>query len=235
MFCMECHTAFSWRTGRIETGNIHNPHYFEYMRRNGQQPDRNINEVRCGREIDYRFCINLRQILGNYKSIFTNTNKEHYVERCRNLIHIHEVELRRFAVDMVRENLDLRIEYMRNNITEEVLKKRLQRKEKDIQKKQEYANILGMFCNCTTEIIYRLVDYINPTPAICPVRVTQEKIDEFEKEIDNLTIYTNQCLNDISNVYKCVNYNITRSFKYQIVEKLPTTKNTTNTQVPVIP
>ena len=235
MFCMECHTAFSWRTGRIETGNIHNPHYFEYMRRNGQQPHRNINEVRCGREIDYRFCINLRQILGNYKSIFTNTNKEHYVERCRNLIHIHEVELRRFVVDMVRENLDLRIEYMRNNITEEGLKKKLQRKEKDIQKKQEYANILGMFYNCTTEIIYRLVDYINPTPAICPVRVTQEKIDEFEKEIDNLTIYTNQCLNDISNVYKCVNYNITRSFKYQIVEKLPTTKNTTNTQVPVIP
>lgn len=32
MFCSQCHTAFSWRTGEIETGRIHNPHYFQYLR-----------------------------------------------------------------------------------------------------------------------------------------------------------------------------------------------------------
>jgi hypothetical protein len=53
MFCTSCNTAFSWRTGRIEENNIHNPHYFEYIRnqQNGIVP-RNPNDIvnNCGRE-----------------------------------------------------------------------------------------------------------------------------------------------------------------------------------------
>ena len=32
MFCISCHTAFSWKTGEIELGIIHNPHYFQALR-----------------------------------------------------------------------------------------------------------------------------------------------------------------------------------------------------------
>lgn len=35
MWCTQCRTAFSWRTGTIEESHVHNPHYFEWMRRNG--------------------------------------------------------------------------------------------------------------------------------------------------------------------------------------------------------
>ena len=42
MFCTNCNTAFSWKTGKIEKGHIHNPHYFEFLSRGGTQ------EAQCG-------------------------------------------------------------------------------------------------------------------------------------------------------------------------------------------
>jgi len=35
MWCTQCKTTFSWRTGQVETGHTHNPHYYAYMRANG--------------------------------------------------------------------------------------------------------------------------------------------------------------------------------------------------------
>ena len=32
MWCVECKTAFSWKSGNVVNGNIHNPHYYEYLR-----------------------------------------------------------------------------------------------------------------------------------------------------------------------------------------------------------
>ncbi len=34
MWCTQCQTAFSWQTGQVEEGRVHNPHYYEWQRRN---------------------------------------------------------------------------------------------------------------------------------------------------------------------------------------------------------
>lgn len=44
MFCVSCHTAFSWNTGQRVTGPIHNPHYFEVRAQLGA----NFPEARVG-------------------------------------------------------------------------------------------------------------------------------------------------------------------------------------------
>jgi hypothetical protein len=45
MWCTECKTAFSWRTGNVETGHVHNPHYFEYQRRIGRNARNGRNDL----------------------------------------------------------------------------------------------------------------------------------------------------------------------------------------------
>lgn len=35
MWCIECKTAFSWSKGTVETGTVHNPHYYQWMREHG--------------------------------------------------------------------------------------------------------------------------------------------------------------------------------------------------------
>ena len=52
MYCVVvCSTSFSWKTGRIETGRIHNPHAYENMGINRQ---RDIQDEICGGMPSYR-------------------------------------------------------------------------------------------------------------------------------------------------------------------------------------
>jgi hypothetical protein len=54
MWCTNCNTAFSWSTGQIDGGPVHNPHYYDFLRDNnggeggGRGVPRNPQDVLCG-------------------------------------------------------------------------------------------------------------------------------------------------------------------------------------------
>ena len=48
MWCTRCKVPFSWKTGRIVTGTVHNPHYYQFMRDNQGAVPRTPADVRCG-------------------------------------------------------------------------------------------------------------------------------------------------------------------------------------------
>lgn len=179
MFCVECHTPWDWKTGNIVTGQIHNPHYFEWQRRTQGVIPRNPNEIICGREIDNNFVTHL----------INNT----YREIARKIIHINHVDRHRFRQDdLIQKNLDLRIDFMRNKIDKEYMMKTLQVKEKKNEKNNEIWQILTMYINSMTDIFYRLVQ--------------DQSSDKWLKEFKALTLYTNECFKKVSVTYNCKNY-----------------------------
>ena len=193
MFCLQCHTAFSWKTLRIETGVIHNPHYFEWRSQNGTQ-QRNLLEVQCGREIDH-------EIVGILNRI---CNTDIIYNIARNVLHIRQVELPKYAVNRFNDNSDLRIRYLRSQITEKVFKQTLQKRFKTNEKKNEIGAVIATYTHCVTDIIYRLiVEYKNPQAIIDLTNDTISPIEsKYYYELQELIRYTNDCFKNISKIYK---------------------------------
>ena len=158
MFCVSCHTAFSWDTGKIETGRIHNPHYYEYAR-NNNIAIRDPNDRGC-LAFDAYFA---RSVAGFYNNVPIGKGvilKDRVYLVVSTLIrflnHVQQVDLPKYRTDIARNNQDLRIRYLRNEISEFHWKTNLYKRDKKHQFKFNMYNLfdtLNMIIqNILTEI-----------------------------------------------------------------------------------
>ena len=86
MYCTQCHTAWDWKTGNIETKRIHNPHYYEYIRQinNGEVP-REQDDNQCGNILPNLIYVirklNLMKIPKNIQRTISHIHRMHiYIE-----------------------------------------------------------------------------------------------------------------------------------------------------------
>jgi len=209
-WCTQCHTAFSWRTGRIEDV-VHNPHYYEWLRRTTGNVPRNPNDNPCGggnRIIDGRFA---RELLVGFRHtllIDNNLNAgtaarkivdkkiEHFAEICRAITHIRQVEIPRYDYNYLLNNQAWRIKYMLNEITEEKFKTVIQQNDKKHQKNREIHNLLQMFNDSCTDILFRFKQVAESRD----FRFNMEMLNE----INPLVEYVNECFVEISKTYHSV-------------------------------
>lgn len=200
MWCTQCNTSFSWRTGRIETKHIHNPHYFEWLRRNGNRelPENLLNGGCRELVIDTRFISGITNLF-EVSRFNSNASVEQIknlririYEYCENITHLHRIQFPYYN-NINRNNEDLRIHYMRNMITEEKFKLQLQQGDKKCQKMREISNILNMVVTTTTDILFRFYDELKLVS-------WKYNVDTLE-EINRIVDYANECLLDISKTY----------------------------------
>lgn len=205
MWCTQCHTAFNWRNGRIENV-VHNPHYFEWLRRNGNDVPRNPGDIPCRNELTHNDFRDIRNIIiTRHKDHPLSTACLNFLQQAiQNAIHLRWVIQERYRqVDYVERNQSLRVSYMRNQITEEQFKISLQRNEKKNEKSREVRNVLDILFTTVTDIIFRFRAHLNTAPA-------NKWEGTILEELDVIVDYVNECLADISHTYtskKIVFYN----------------------------
>ncbi len=179
MFCTSCHTAFSWRTGRIETGRIHNPHYYEYQRTRSGLP-REVGDIQCGG-------------IPGYYTVQNACNRSRYVERLyRSLVHFNEVEMLRYRdinIMNPNRNLETRIEFMLGEITEDEFKHRIQKADKDLNKRLEIGQVATTLVQVITDLLLKLIE--------------DKNVVKFVDEFHYARAYFNNSFMDISSSYKC--------------------------------
>jgi hypothetical protein len=159
MFCIECQTPWSWRTGSIITGAIHNPHYFEWQRdMNNGVVRRQPGDVRCGGLPTW---IEISDKL-NYDAI------DQYGNAYRLPAHIRDVTLRNFPDDAnMDDNTDIRVEYLIGAITEKKWKSKLQMRMKKNEKNHEVHQVFYMVAETLDDIWIRFgLDEINTADLI---------------------------------------------------------------------
>ena len=184
MFCTECKTPFSWKTGLIVSGVIHNPHFYEWQRNinNGVAPrNPGDNPHQCNEGITPINIIN--------QKLKKNNTKFTYFTNCYQLfLHIEHDEMLRFTTNEIQENEELRVWFLLNRISEQKWLSLLKMKKKKQEKYQQIYQILNMFIISGHEIFHSYITNI---------------IENLETLLNNLKLYVNNELEKIYKIYNC--------------------------------
>jgi hypothetical protein len=149
MWCTNCNTAFSWTTGQIEVGAIHNPHFYEWLANNTTTI--NVENIACG-ELP-RFY--------ELENLFSNKNyqiRKFMLNVHRMIIHIEAIVIpENYREDRVKDNVDLRVKYLLNTIDENQWMKTLIFRERKRMTNRAHRQVLEMFTLIATDLFRRLV------------------------------------------------------------------------------
>lgn len=197
MFCTNCHTGFNWRTGRAQQ-TLHNPHYFEWLRRNGGQIPRTPGDAPCRQELTHATYTNIRRLIQDKHTCSPMVdNCIRFIEKLiRNALHMRYVIVPSYEHGgRFQRNEQLRIMYMRNQITEDHFKTVLQRDQKKSEKMREIHNILDLLLTTVTDIVFRFWEHLN-------VASNGGFNMTILNEVEPIVKYANECLLDVSITYK---------------------------------
>lgn len=189
MWCTSCHVAFDWRTLRIEKGVIHNPHFFDFQRNNRNMNLRNPADIPCGGRPDWREISMFSKHIPQYQQrLLTNM--------IRLLSHIENWALTHEYPAVHRDNEDLRIAYMLNELAEKTFKHTIQNREKKNKKLSEFREVLQMFLNTAGDMLRQMI-------------VDNSIVTSLEN-LEQLRGYVNEAMKKIGKRYNCMSPEIDR-------------------------
>jgi hypothetical protein len=201
MFCTVCHIAFSWRSGQIERGRIHNPHYYAWLRgqsATGEIPREPGDDGGCCRgDGDVPHFITVRNALQRVAAL--DPSSPRYIQVSdfhRELVHVTVVEIPALRhIDDIRRiqrtNMDLRLQYLVGNMTRHEWKRRLFMRERTTAKRVEQRQIYEMYAAVVGDNIRA---FLGETKGF----------NDIIAEMKAVAVHANDAFQSVANRYACV-------------------------------
>lgn len=186
VFCINCKTAFNYTTLKVETNGIHAPDYYRWVRENGGVLQRAPGDNPCGRIMSL---YNLRKLIKSVGTVEGVVEKNIY-DIHRLASHINGIELAMYRVNVVQDNVDIRVQYMLNEIDETKWKRLLQQRNKAREKKQEIHAVLQTFVTVSNDLFDKAM-----------TSNTYEGLCEVHDEFGQLRQYINDRMAKISTMF----------------------------------
>lgn len=202
MYCTQCHTAFSWRTGLVETGVIHNPHYFAYLRSLQQDRDQDIprqpGDNACADAYGDDAIGNVTdtwriQMACTRHSLVLPTELLEFFDK---QLHIRLVDIPNHTFDLDGACQNARVSYLLNKHTAAQFSKKIYKFHKESQRSTEQRQIIETELAVAGDLWNKLLASLNfdkPRFIAC--------FHEITDEIDGLRRYLNNEFALVAKVY----------------------------------
>ena len=205
MFCTQCQTAFSWTTGNIETGAIHNPHYYELMRKLGNNR-RAAGDVPCGG------LVAATQLFGYIDGYYLDdVIKIH--RRCGEII----TYIRNRNGEVLNYE-DIRVNYLMGKLTDVQFRDFLFERSCLIEKRREELQILSTFEVAVIERLNKLVEDAREVWSRKVLRADYEKDDDSDS-VDEDADYEKKTVVQLKDILRRRGLALT-GLKHDLVQRL---------------
>ena len=211
MWCVACHTPFSWTRGTIETGSIHNPHYFDFMHRVAEQRARDglapeleeaaparaqcQQRVALPRNAISIFVTAFHKFSAEKKFLNVDITKEEFDNYVlASLRFIGENEYNAIQPPAVVNNVDLRFQYVMKEIDEDALKSKLVQRDKRYDYELSSWALENVFLDTMNVLLQNLIEACKDS---CSFATGFAKL---KIEVDNLVKICNEQFAHIAKV-----------------------------------
>lgn len=198
IWCVSCQTPWDWVTGKVVTsGAIHNPHYYEWLRRNGQAMDRNPLDVPCG---GYPNAWELRRMPQG----LTAGTAHIFFEFHRICQELQDISGRNYRshIDQTTTTA-INTKFLLGDFDEKHWGQMLGKNERKRKRDREVQEVLAAFRMVAVELINRVQNYASADGKIrrftdLPIKEAEKFLEGLYKEIDELVAMINDGLRAVS-------------------------------------
>ena len=185
IFCTNCGTAFSWKTGEVEKGIIHNPYAGRYFEEHPEAKEAYINRTTQRNNI----CdIDQHLLYSSLRKIDVNMETTYDIQDC--FTNIYNFRDKNQTIPEPN-NQDYRIKWLKNEITEDHFKKISHQRYKKYQKECMEHEVLKTTCT----IMYDLLREISTC------KNKEQVYNIYNNNLNEITTYTNEELIDIGEFF----------------------------------